>query len=207
MADVTLTRGNTLPNSASKSDFHSLIDSASATVTNIVNADINASAAIADTKLAQITTASKVSGSAITSLTSVPAGAGNLPIANLGAITTSHEVVMIIGNGTSAISAGIQGDIRFPFACTITGAYLLADQTGSIVIDLWKDTYANFPPTVADTITASEKPTISSGTKDSDETLTGWTTSVSAGDIIRVNVDSATTVTRCSLILAFTRTA
>lgn len=49
----------------------------------IVNADISASAAIADTKLAQITTAGKVSGAAITSLSSLPAGAGVIPSANL----------------------------------------------------------------------------------------------------------------------------
>lgn len=50
---------------------------------SIVNADINAAAAIADTKLAQITTAGKVSGAALTSLASIPAGAGVIPAANL----------------------------------------------------------------------------------------------------------------------------
>jgi hypothetical protein len=112
----------------------------------------------------------------------------------------------IDGSG-AVIATGIQGDIRIPFGCTITGAYLLADQTGSIVIDLWKDTYANFPPTVADTITASAKPTISSDVKASDTTLTGWTTTVTAGDIIRINVDSCTTIQRCLLVLTFKRTA
>ncbi len=55
----------------------------------IVNADIGASAAIAPTKLAQITTASKVHGSAITGLASVVSGAGVLPVANLGSGTPS----------------------------------------------------------------------------------------------------------------------
>ena len=41
------------------------IDSDSNTITNIVNADIKASAAIVDTKLATITTGNKVSGSAV----------------------------------------------------------------------------------------------------------------------------------------------
>ena len=48
----------------------------------ITNAKVSASAAIADTKLAQITTAAKVSGAALTLLTSVPSGAGVLPDAN-----------------------------------------------------------------------------------------------------------------------------
>ena len=81
----------------------------------------------------------------------------------------------------------------------ITSWTLVADQTGSIVIDLWKDTYANFPPTVADSITGSAKPTLSSAVKNQSSTLTGWTTGISAGDIIRFNVDSASTLTRITL--------
>ena len=49
----------------------------------VANADVDAAAAIVDTKLAQIATASKVSGAALTLLPSVPAGAGQLPLANL----------------------------------------------------------------------------------------------------------------------------
>ena len=49
----------------------------------ITNAKISDTAGIADTKLAQITTASKVSGAALTALASIPAGAGVIPIANI----------------------------------------------------------------------------------------------------------------------------
>ncbi len=49
----------------------------------IVNADISASAAIVDTKLATISTAGKVSGAALTSLSSIPAGAGVIPGVNV----------------------------------------------------------------------------------------------------------------------------
>lgn len=55
---------------------------------SITNAEVNASAAIVDTKLAQITTAGKVSGAALTSLASIPAGAGVIPSANLSAVKT-----------------------------------------------------------------------------------------------------------------------
>lgn len=202
MATVSVTRGSTLPNSSQKADFHNLIDQATGSVSAIVNADIDAAAAIADTKLAQIATASKVSGAAITSLASVPSGAGVIPGANLG----TGQVEFIFGNGVTVITTGVQGDIKFPFACTITQVDLLADQTGSIVVDLWKDTYANYPATVAGTITAAAKPTISSATKATDSTLTGWTTAVAADSIIRVNVDSVTSITRCALVVKFTRT-
>jgi hypothetical protein len=115
------------------------------------------------------------------------------------------SIEFVIDGGGSAITTGVKGDLQIPFACTITEATLLADQTGSIVVDIWKDTYANYPPTAADSITASAKPTLSSAVKYQDTTLTGWTTSISAGDILRINVDSATTVQRVTLALKVTR--
>ena len=105
----------------------------------------------------------------------------------------------IIDGGGSAITVGVKGDLYIPDAFTITGVAVLADQSGSIVLDLWVDTYANYPPTVADTITASAKPTLSSATKTKDTTLTGWTTSIGSDRTLRVNVDSASTVTRVVL--------
>ena len=117
----------------------------------------------------------------------------------------TFELVIVIDGGGAAISTGVKIDVPFEMDCTIVGARLLADQSGSIVLDLWKDTYANYPPTVADTITASAKPTLSSATKANDTTLTGWTTSITAGDTLRVNVDSATTVTRVTLALKLVR--
>lgn len=111
----------------------------------------------------------------------------------------SHGI-LINGRG-SVISTGVKGDIEIPYNATITGWTILSDVSGSIVVDVWKDTYANFPPTVADTIAGSEKPTISSATKGQDLSLSTWTTTVTAGDIIRFNVDSATTITKAALFL------
>ena len=107
------------------------------------------------------------------------------------------------GNG-SAIAAGTKVYVPCRFTGTITRASIFADVSGSCVIDVWKDTYANYPPTVADTIAASAKPTLSTAIKNDDSTLTGWTTSVTAGDVFGFNVDSATTVTRVVVVLEIT---
>lgn len=115
------------------------------------------------------------------------------------------SIPFIIDGGGSAIATGVKGDIEIPFACTIQQVTLQADVSGSIVVDIWKDTYANFPPTVADTITASAKPTISSATKSQDATLTGWTKAIAAGEILRFNVDSCSTITRCTVSLKVVR--
>jgi hypothetical protein len=72
-------------------------------------------------------------------------------------------------------------------------------------VDIWKDTYANYPPTNADSITASAPPTIATAEKSQDTTLTGWTTSIAAGNTLRFNVDSVTTITRLTVALSVTK--
>ena len=116
------------------------------------------------------------------------------------------SIQIVIDGGGSAITTGVKGFLEVPFACTINRVTMLADQSGSIVVDIWKDTYANYPPTDADSITASAVPTISATTKSQDTTLTGWTTAIAAGDILGFNVDSITTVTRVTLALKVTKT-
>jgi len=116
----------------------------------------------------------------------------------------------VIDGSGAAITTGVKGYFEVPFACTINRNTLLADQTGSIVVNIWKTTFASFNPgthpVAADKITASAPPTISSGVSSQDSTLTGWTTALSAGDIIALNVDSVTTIQRVTLSLKVTRT-
>jgi hypothetical protein len=88
-------------------------------------------------------------------------------------------------------SVGIPEYIKIPWNCTIKSWTLTADISGSAVIELWKDTYANYPPTVADKISASTPPTLTSQIKNTDSTLIGWTTSILAGDFIAFNVLSS----------------
>jgi len=121
-----------------------------------------------------------------------------------GTASYASAIEVILENGGAVLATGVFGDVQIPAAGTITSWTLLADQTGSVVLDLWVDDYASFPPTVADTITASAKPTLSSVTKNTSSTLTGWTTALAAGDVIRINVDSASAVTRLTLVLGVT---
>ena len=79
---------------------------------------------------------------------------------------------------------------------------LATGTSGSAVVDVWVDSFANFPPTDADTITASAPPTLSSQVASEDATLTGWTVSLSAGDVLGFNLDSVSGgITSITLIL------
>lgn len=97
------------------------------------------------------------------------------------------------------------GIVRVPYAATIDSVFLLADVSGSAVVDIQKDTYTNYPPTSADGICASAKPTLSSSQKYSDSTLTGWTTSVAVGDILRVYLESAATISSIAVTINLRR--
>lgn len=110
-------------------------------------------------------------------------------------------IAFLIDGGGQAIDTGVKGDLEVPFSCEVDRWTLLADQLGTIVIDIWKDTLANYPPTGADSITGTDTPTISADTNGQSSALTGWTTTIAAGDILRFNVDSVSGITRCTLSL------
>lgn len=122
---------------------------------------------------------------------------------NLNALRARGMVVQIgaIGADYSPIAPGVKSYLEIPFACVITGWTLVAAQVGSIVIDVWRDSYANFPPTVADTITGSELPTLVNVQSAQDLTLSTWSGAVAAGDVLAINVVSAATVTSVTLTL------
>jgi len=116
------------------------------------------------------------------------------------------QIVVNIDGGGSAITTGIKGDLYIPFSIQLIWVTMLADQSGSIVVDVWSDSYDNFPPTDADSITASDPPTISTATKSQDTNLSTWTVAVPGGNTLRFNVDSVTTITRLAMTFGFIRT-
>lgn len=103
------------------------------------------------------------------------------------------------------IDTGLKGYVHIPFACTIVEATLLADIPGNAVVDIWKDNYGNYPPTVADTITSAAPPTLTGAYKNTDTALVGWTTAIGAGDVLAINVNSCSVARKLTLALKVTR--
>lgn len=128
--------------------------------------------------------------------------------ASLGAATTvRRQITTVIDGGGAVITTGIKGYLSLPLGGTWKKWRILsvdsAVTSGSIVIDVYRDTFANYPPTVADTITGSAKPTLTSATTAESTTLTGWTTTFTTGDCLGINVDSVTSVTKVSFTLEY----
>lgn len=117
----------------------------------------------------------------------------------VAAITDAFQIT--IDGGGATITTGVKGDYYVPFKMTITGWTLLADQSGSIAIDVWRDTYANYPPTDPD---SAVTPSITTSTKAQGSSLS---ITCNAGDTLRFNVDSVTTIQRVTLALTGVRAA
>lgn len=117
-----------------------------------------------------------------------------------------QQISMTASNGGSDLNTGVIGYVYCQFGGTITSAILMGDASGSVVIDIWKAAYGSFPPTNANSITAAAQPTLSSQQTSQNSTLTGWTTTVNAGDVLAFNVDSVTGIAELTVTLLVTTT-
>jgi len=163
---------------------------------SIVNADINGSAAIAQSKLAAIVLANLPIGTAFQRYRT---NSGATAIENF---TEEAAFEFVIGDNDVVITTGIKLHLRVPFDCEIVAATLLNMQSGSIVVDVNRFTsLTNFNSDTKASITSATPPTTSSARSSEDTTLTSWTVVLSQGDILEVEVDSVTTVERTTLVL------
>lgn len=118
-----------------------------------------------------------------------------------------NAIEVIIDGGGSEIADNTKVWIRAPFDCDIVGWSLLGDQSGSAVVDIWKDNFATGSlPDNTDSITAAATPAISTAIAAQSTTLTDWTTSITKGQVLVFNCDSATTITKLTVVLDVLRT-
>lgn len=117
------------------------------------------------------------------------AGAGSTPMLTRGAC--------FVGSAGAAVALPLNDvAIVFPAACTIKRVTILTTGgTGSCVVGVWKVAIGSFPPTSANDITGGVSPAISGAVDYDNSTLTGWTTSISAGDTMMFHLASTSTFT------------
>ena len=123
-------------------------------------------------------------------------------IRNLERRIIAERFVPVVFDGLGfELVPGVWGDVPIHFDGTILRWRLITLQAGDLQIDVWKTDFAGFPPTVTDTITGTDKPLVSSAQANESTALTGWTTAVSAGDVLRFNIDSVSGITKATLTL------
>jgi hypothetical protein len=165
----------------------------------------HAAATVADTSSINLT----VTGQQISADAIFGSAAGTICQGNDARLTQKGQLGITIDGAGANISAGVKGFLRVPYNCAITKAEMVANDVGDVTVEVWKDTYAAFPPTSADSIYGGTPPTITANNKSTDATLSGWTTSLTEGQYLAFNVPSASTgsLTRVTLVLVVNRTS
>jgi hypothetical protein len=111
---------------------------------------------------------------------------------------------VIDGNGAPP-TTGLRGTMELPTNATVTGWSLIADQTGSAVVDVLKSTYNLFPSNAS--ITGTDTPTLVAEQKNANFAETAWASSLSSGDVLQINLVSCSTCTRLCLTIFVTVTS
>jgi hypothetical protein len=139
---ATVLRGYTFGASeqVTNAKLHTLVDSA--TVSDIVNADISATADISFSKLAE----ESIDGSKLTGLANIVSGAGKIPVANIDTGVAANKIVKLDSsanlpamNGSaltslngSNISSGTISTARLGSGTPSSSNFLRGDQTWSV---------------------------------------------------------------------------
>lgn len=122
-------------------------------------------------------------------------------VGSLGTPLVQEKTIAFVVGEATAITTGGKNFTRVisPYTGTIKRWYLIADQSTTTTVDIWKS--AGAIPTNTNTITASAKPALSAAELGNSSTLTGWTTAVTAGDVLIMEVESNNNATYLNLQL------
>ena len=132
----------------------------------------------------------QIAGSQITFTPAPTAGYDFWSTALTANADLTRTINFVLDNGSFDITTGSKGQLNLDVTGRIESWMLVADTVGSIVIDVKKDTFAT-----------SEYPRLSSEKKARDESLSTWSTQLTAGDILDFDVVSCSGIKKCSLFL------
>jgi len=130
----------------------------------------------------------------VTETASSPAGPRNVYWFGPGVSSPpqSHVITFsLVGTGNSGWYPSVD------YSCTIYKAMISGDVSGSMTVDIWKANGAI--PTSSNLISASSPVTLSSAQLNQNSSITGWTTSVSPGDVFGAYVQTMSGVTKATV--------
>jgi len=111
--------------------------------------------------------------------------------------TIAAQLISTIGTtldgGGFVVTTGQKGYIRIPYNAVITEWAIIAKEIGSVQFDVWKRNASK--PISSNSITGTAKPVLNNSDFAASTVLTGWNTSLQAGDVVGWNLDSVTGIT------------
>jgi len=140
-----------------------------------------------------------ISGDKIVFTTAPLANDDVVIIALAAAADLTRTVNYVIDSGSLPMQIGDKGKLALDVTGVIESITVLCDQTGDIVFDLSKCTFADYP--AFNSITAAQRVQLTNSNKYFDDVLNNWTTTIVAGEILNFSVISVTDVRRLLISL------
>ena len=132
--------------------------------------------------------------------TTPPAVSDDVVIIALAAVADlTRTVNYVIDSGSLPMQVGDKGKLTIDVTGVIENIRVLADQTGDIVLDIGKASFADYPN--FNSITAGQRVQLTNTNKYFDDVLNNWTTTITAGDILRFDVISVNQIRRLLISL------
>lgn len=116
---------------------------------------------------------------------------------------TTGQTGACFDGGLSVLVAPKYQDVVVPYTGTLTGWRVYAQQTGDITFGVAKCTNAAFPTFTS--IVGVASPSLSSADHAVSSGMTGWTTAVTAGDIVRFTLSTVSTIRAVVVVLDYSR--
>ena len=120
-------------------------------------------------------------------------------IALAAAADLTRTVNYVIDSGSLPMQPGDKGKLTIDVTGLIENIRVLSDQTGDIVLEIEKCTFADYPNFAS--ITGGSRVQLTNSDKYFDDVLNNWTTTIGAGDILRFTVVSVNNIRRLLISL------
>ena len=120
-------------------------------------------------------------------------------IALAAAADLTRTVNYVIDSGSLPMQTGDKGKLTIDVTGVIENIRVLSDQTGDIVFDISKCSFADYPNFTS--ITSGARVQLTNSDKYFDDVLNNWTTTINAGDILNFNVVSVNNIRRLLISL------
>lgn len=106
----------------------------------------------------------------------------------------TRTVNYIVDSGSIAMVAGNKGSITLDVSGILENIVILSDQQGDLILDIKKSNYSTFP--TFSSIVGGTYVQMTDARKVRDDTLSGWSTTIVAGDILTFDVIAVNNINR-----------
>lgn len=106
----------------------------------------------------------------------------------------TRTINYVIDSGSIAMIPGNKGSVTLDVSGIIESLVILSDQQGNLTLDIKKSNYSTFP--TFSSIVGGVYPQMTNSRKIRDDNLTGWDTSLIAGDILTFDVVAVNNINR-----------